>query len=316
MAKMSMKLRRWRGGLVVTSIALGAALVATGAAARKFGDWSEPVSAEQGSHPEVNTASNDGCPILSPDGLSLYMASNRPGGLGGQDIWVVRRRDTRSGWGAPINLGAPVNSPQDDFCPTPVRGKRLFFVSRRSEPNGDIYVTRLGRNGWMQPIHLGPNINSPAQEWSPSYFEDESGRPVLYFASTRSGGPGAPTATDQDIYYSVDFGPAQLAPGALNTEFDDARPNVRKDGLEIVFDSNRPGGLGATDIWTATRKSTRHPWLEPVHIPEINSAAGESRASLSWDGSIMVFGSGRPGGEGMADIYVTRTEKLRGGDDD
>jgi hypothetical protein len=304
-AKVEDRSRRQARQLIWTTAALGAALAATGVAAKKFGAWSAPVSAEQGSHPDLNTAFNDGCPILSPDGLSLYMATNRPGGLGGQDIWVAVRKSTRSGWGAPVNLGAPVNSPQDDFCPTPVKGKRLFFVSRRSEPNGDIYVTRLGRHGWEPPIHLGPNINSSAQEWSPSYFEDDYGRPVLYFASTRSGGPGDPAATDQDIYYSVNFGPAQLAPGALNSAFDDARPNVHRNGREIVFDSNRPGGLGATDIWTAMRKSTRHPWPQPTHIPQINSAAGESRASLSWDGSIMLFGSARPGGEGQADIYVT-----------
>ena len=36
--------------------------------------------------PNVNSSAPDGCPIESPDGLSLYMASNRPGGLGGLDI--------------------------------------------------------------------------------------------------------------------------------------------------------------------------------------------------------------------------------------
>lgn len=296
------------GRLWPAAVGLGA-VMATGVAAKQFGEWSTPVSAQEGSHPELNTAFNDGCPILSPDGLSLYMATNRPGGLGGQDIWVARRESTSHGWGEPVNLGAPVNSPVDDFCPTPVRGKRLFFVSRRDEPNGDIYVTRLGRDGWEAPTRLGPNINSSAQEWSPSYYVDDQDREILYFASTRPGLGG------QDIYYSVDFGPAQLAPGALNTPFDDARPNVRRDGKEIVFDSNRPGGLGATDIWSSVRQSDSDPWPEATHVANVNSAAGESRASLSWDGSMMVFGSGRAGGEGMADIYVTTRQRARGGDD-
>lgn len=316
LAKTEMRSRGRVGRLLATAIGVGALMAASGVAAKKYGEWSAPVSAEQGSHPELNTAFNDGCPILSPDGLSLYMATNRPGGLGGQDIWIARRKSTRHGWGAPVNAGAPVNSPVDDFCPTPVRGKGLFFVSRRDEPNGDIYFTRQGRHGWETPFRFGPNINSPAQEWSPSYFEDGLGNHVLYFASTRSGGPGDPAATDQDIYYSVNFGPAQLAPGALNTPFNDARPNVRSDGREIVFDSDRPGGLGATDIWSASRLSTRHPWPEASHVANVNSVAGESRASLSWDGSIMVFGSGRAGGEGMADIYVTTRGKVRGRDRD
>lgn len=274
-----------------------------------FGPWRAPVSAEQGSDPELNTASNDGCPILSPDGLSLYMASNRPGGLGGQDIWVAHRKTVKSGWGAPVNLGAPVNSAADDFCPDPVLGRGLFFVSKRTEPNGDIYFTRKNRRGeWIEPVHLGPNINSADQEWSPSFFIDDRGRLVLYFGSTRPGGPGA--VGTQDIYYSVNFGPAQLAPGNLNTPYNDSRPNVRADGNEIVFDSDRPGGLGGPDIYTASRSSDSKPWPAATLIPGVSSTAADTRASLSWDGSMMVFGSARPGGEGMADIYVTTRPKL------
>jgi Tol biopolymer transport system component len=291
-------------------IAAGAIVLGSTALAKTFGDWGAPVSAEQGSHPELNTAFNDGCPILSPDGLSLYMATNRPGGLGGQDIWVAHRESTTSGWGAPVNLGAPVNSPQDDFCPTPVRGKRLFFVSRRAEPNGDIYVTRLGNGGWTDPVRLGPDVNSPAQEWSPSYFEDEAGNEVLYFGSTRPGGPGG-----QDIYFSVNFGPAQLAPGDLNTPFDDARPNVRKDGREIVFDSNRPGTLGGPDIYSASRMSSSDPWPSATHLAAISSPAPDTRASLSWDGTFMLFGSARANGEGQADVYVTARSKVTGNAD-
>jgi hypothetical protein len=39
-------------------------------------------------------------------------------GLGGIDIWVARRESPDDSWGAPENLGAPVNSPANDFCPT------------------------------------------------------------------------------------------------------------------------------------------------------------------------------------------------------
>ena len=69
---------------------------------------------------ELNTPSLDGCPIQSPDGLSLYMASNRPGGKGGLDDWMASRASVSAPWGAPQNLGEPVNSAAEDFCPTPV----------------------------------------------------------------------------------------------------------------------------------------------------------------------------------------------------
>ncbi|HEX6580897.1 MAG TPA: hypothetical protein VF195_08495 [Actinomycetota bacterium] len=101
---------------------------------------------------------------------------------------------------------------------------------------------------------------------------------------------------------SVDFGPAQLAPG-LNTANEDARPNVRKDGLEVVFDSTRAGGLSALpDIWTASRSNDAAAWSSPVHLDApINSEASETRASLSWEGVTMVFGSTRPGSEPAPD---------------
>lgn len=297
---------QWLRRRLVIALCLGAASASAAVAAKTFGQWSAPVSAEQGSHPDLNTAYNDGCPILSPDGLSLYLASNRPGGLGGLDIWVAHRRNTHLGWGPPVNLGAPVNSAADEFCPTPVRGKRLFFVSRRDEPNGDIYVTTMRQKKWQQPINLGPNINSPDQEWSPSLFTDDHGREVLYFSSTRPGGPGG-----QDIYYSVNYAKAQLAPGALNTPYDDARPNVRRDGREIVFDSTRPGTFGGPDLWTATRPSTSDPWPDASHLDKLSSPEADTRASLSWDGTLLVFGSARAGGEGQADIYVSSRQRDR-----
>ncbi len=301
---------RWPGPNMAPKFAVVLGIVAisaTGAiAARGYSGWSLPVSAEQGSHPDLNTASNDGCPILSPDGLALYMASNRPGGLGGQDIWVSYRRNPRQGWGPPVNLGAPVNSAADDFCPTPGRNGRLFMVSRRDEPNGDIYVTRQNGAAWAQPVNLGPSVNSAAQEWSPSHFIDDQGRDVLYFASTRTGGPGG-----QDIYHSVNYGQAELAPGALNTPDDDARPNVSQDGREIVFDSTRPGTLGGPDLYTAARLTTSDPWPSAIHLAAQSSPAADTRASLSWDGSFLLFGSARAGGEGMADIYVASRSQGR-----
>jgi len=68
----------------------------------------------------------------------------------------------------------------------------------------------------------------------------------------------------------------------VNTASEDSKPNVRRDGREIVFDSTRAGGLGGFDIWTASCGSSNDDWLSPVHLDApINSAANETRASLS-----------------------------------
>jgi len=245
------------------------------------------------------------------------MASNRPGGIGGLDIWIATRTGKNAPFGAPAHVGAPVNSTADDFCPSPMAGGWFFFVSTRPGGCGDadIYVTRRAGQGWWQPIHLGCRVNSPGQEASPYLLTaKQNGKALLYFSSNRAGGfvpdAGPP---DHDIYVSpltlFGFAPPQLVPG-LNTPQNDARPNLRRDGLEIVFDSDRPGTLGGPDIYTATRSKRTEAWSTPVNLgAPVNSPAGESRASLSWDGTSLYFGTTRPGVEGVADIFVATRAK-------
>jgi hypothetical protein len=273
------------------------------------GPWGPAVSAESlpGTSSELNTPSNDGCPIESPDGLSLYTATNRPdsiGGLGGIDIWVAHRPNTQSAYGAPVQLPAPINSAANDFCPTPIIGGGLFFVSNRAgacggalDP-GDIYFAwHRPWGGWTEPVNLGCQVNSTLGEAGPSYFF-AGGRGRLYFSS----GP--------DIYQSVQnwngsFGPATPVAELNDPVAGDFRPNVRLNGLEVVFDSNRAGTLGGQDVYVATRARTSDPWSTPVNLgPSINSAAAETRASFSLFGNRLYFGR-TPGPDGGTDIFVS-----------
>lgn len=300
-----------RARLIGAGIA-AAALVTAGVAAKTFSEWSEPVNVEtlESSSSAVNTEYVDGCPILSPYDGSLYMASNRLGGHGKLDIWIAPR--SGDGWGAPVNAGPTINTTEDEFCPSPARGNRFFFVRRLSATDTDIFVVKKLPTGWGTPERLQTGataINSPAEEWSPSWFEAADGREFLYFSSTRNG-------PAHDIFYSVDYGMAERATGGVDSSASDARPNVRRDGLEIVWDSTRTGTLGGPDIWTATRSSVDGDWGEAEHLGNgINSSAVESRPSLSWDGTVLMFGSSRmPPGEGMTDIYMSTRKKVTGKD--
>jgi hypothetical protein len=248
----------------------------------------------------------------------LYLASNRPGGHGGLDIWIARRLSVDAPFGAPENVGEPVNSTADDFCPTPVRGGGLFFVSRRitdaSCGMGDVYFSRLNPvHGWEAPNHLacapeGPN--SDLDEQGPSYVETE-GRALLYFSRSSGTVPGDIFVSARDA--NAVFGPASSV-AELNSAANDIQPNVRKDGLEIVFSSNHthPGAQGAQDVYVSTRSSIDAPWSAPVNLgPAVNTPAGETRPSLSWDARTLLFGRA-PGPEGMSDIYVTSRDRLTG----
>jgi hypothetical protein len=281
-----------------------------------YSNWAtaQKVDDIAGNSSEVNTPSLDGCPHQSPDGLSLYMASNRPRFVGDPrtdlDIWVAHRTTKADPWGAPQDLGEPVNSLADDFCPTPLRGGDLFFVSREALPGacgmGDIYLARSDHNGgFREPKHLacGPaGPNSAADEQGPSYVRVD-GRRLLYFSS----GP--------DIYVSertgTSFGPA-AAVAELNSASSDIQPNLRHDGLEVVFASNRRAGTDQ-DVWTASRASIDDPFSAPVMLgSEVNTTdKNETRPSFSWDGQTLYFGR-TPGPEGSTDIYVTTRTKIPG----
>ncbi len=288
-------------------VAGGVGWIAPGGAGAETPAWSPAAPVV-----ELNSPAADGCPIESPNGRAFYLASMRPGGLGGNDIWVARRSNEREPWGAPEHVAAPVNSPANDFCPTPLTGNRLLFVSERAGDAtcsagpgiGDIYFTRINpQHGPDEPTHLGcvangtgPNFNGP--EFSPSLVTTDDGT-WLYFSSTGYD-------SNMDIYVS-----AQLADGSfglpskvseLSTAADDRMPNVSRDGLEMVFVSNRTdlaGAQGGLDVFASTRASTSEPWSTPVNLgPNVNTAAAESRPSLSADGERLYFGR-------LGDIFMS-----------
>jgi hypothetical protein len=305
-------------GSIATLVPVAALALAGLATAMSFASWSPAQKIDElgGNSSELNTASLEGCPIQSPDGLSLYMASNRPGGNGGLDIWMASRASTSAPWAAPQNLGEPINSAADDFCPTPVGKRGLFFVSREALPGacgqGDIYYThRNGAGAWAEPERLlcapaGPN--SELDEQGPSWVDVSGklrGAKVLYFSRS-----SVAPAVAGEIFMSSRQNGARFGPASAVTELNDAtandiQPNVRADGLELVFASNRTGTLGGQDLWVSTRSSIGAAWSAPVNLgPEVNTGAAETRPSLSRDGNQLLFGRA-PGPEGMSDIYLS-----------
>ena len=131
-------------------------LIAPVAAAQQFSEWSTPVNLT-----DINSAADDQHPAISKDGLSLYFASNRPGGCGGFDIWVAQRASVDSPWEEPFNLGCTINSTVNDHAPNlTTDGHRLFFHSFRAGGcgGGDIYYAdrkdRRDDLGWGTPVNL------------------------------------------------------------------------------------------------------------------------------------------------------------------
>jgi hypothetical protein len=286
------------------------------AQAQKYSDWSAPVNLG----PAINSAFGDQGPAISKDGLSLYITSNRPAGLGGFDMYVSQRASVDDLWGSPVNLGPTVNTAFDEGDPAFSRdGHLMFFQSGRPGGFGgvDLWVSYREHThddfDWQPAVNLGADANSADDDQGPSYFEnEEDGAPQLYFRSRRPGGLGG-----ADIYVSAQLANGSFGSALLVTELcspsNDTFPSIRHDGLEIFFNSNRVGSIGAGDLWAATRESTLDAWSTPVNLGStVNTSFQEQNAYLSSDGKTLFFSSDRPGGSGGLDLYVTTRTKRRG----
>lgn len=103
-------------------------------------------------------------PHLTTDETRLYFASDRPGGMGGLDIWYAPI-DSDGNLGEPVNLGAPINTPGDETSPFyHFQSQTLYFSSNAHIGYGgmDIYKTHYSEDdqAWGTPVNLGAPINS------------------------------------------------------------------------------------------------------------------------------------------------------------
>jgi len=297
----------------------------TSGATPNFSEWTAPVLV-----PNVNSSFMDVGPGISRDGRSLYFGSNRPGGFGGTDLWVSQRATPHDPWGSPINLGPVINTGANELVPAfSPDGHWMFFNSDRPGGYGGLDVWASYRRNthddfaWTTPVNLGANINTAGLDAGAAYLrtdadEDRSGDEqdsehdgldLLFFGSDRPGGLGL-----ADLYISTKnsngtFGPPTLL-SELSSPSNDQRPSIRRDGLEVFFYSGRPGGVGANDLWVATRETLMQVWSTPQNVGSIvNSSANDFHPSLSADGQTLYFASDRPGGPGQADLYMTTRSK-------
>lgn len=142
--------------------------------------------------PFCSKESNYMHPNFSFNGKYLIFASDKPGGEGGTDLYVVEY--TEKGWGKPQNLGTTINTSAHEGYPFMDKNDNLYFSSKGHPGMGgfDLFVSiRNAQGDWQSPINLGPNVNSSHDDIS-FYLDDTLQKGV--FSSSRNGG-------DDDLYW-------------------------------------------------------------------------------------------------------------------
>lgn len=311
---MKNKTLRYFGVIALTAIVAGTAI----SQGPQFTAWSElePVDAVN-----MPTYSELG-PSISHDGLRLYFF--RVPGV----IYVSHRPDRRSDWGVPVALPYPINTVGNNTTPfESIDGHWLYFASNRLGGVGgpDLWVSyrRFIHDdaAWQEPVNLTA-VNSVGFEGGPMLYEDQdNGITQLYFAASPY--PGG-TQAYSDVYVS-NLGPngfeVPFPVVEINSAAHDGKPWVRRDGLELFFESYRQGypPLPFTygSIYSSTRSSIDEPWSPPTVVIG-TAASGDpgdywfTTPSLSRDGLTLFVAANQAGTTDRGDIFVAHRSRLTG----
>ncbi len=154
--------------------------------------WTELMKMQEG----INTRAFESSASISPDKQSMYFTSTRPGGLGGEDIYVIHK-DTSGNWGKAKSMGDVINTPYDEDAPyIHPDGNTLYFSSKGHESMGgfDIFKSKFDKEKgvWCKPENIGHPINTPEDDIFFVWTEDGK---RAYFSTHHQNGSGG-----EDIY--------------------------------------------------------------------------------------------------------------------
>src|SRR5262249_20059293 len=118
---------------------------------------------------------------------------------------------------------------------------------------------------------------------------------TLVFSSARAGGAGGADLWQAERTSRTGVFSAPVPLPGVNTSANEGRAALSSDRLSVIFTSDRPGGLGGSDLWMATRASSDDDFGLATNLGELNGAAADIDPSLSEDGLDVLFASSRGG---------------------
>ena len=208
-----------------------------------------------------------------------------------------------------VNIGREINSEFEDYGPVLNEAEdEIIFTTRRREGNlnpnvaddnkpwEDIFISKKANGTWSYATNIGDRVNTPYHDSNLALSADGK---TLYILKDEGGG---------DIYYcnqlsNGTWGPPVPLPGIINSSFEEKSITISKDGKTLYFSSNRPGGLGGTDIYNAT-KDAKGEWANVKNLgPAINTPFDEEGPFIDYDLVTLYFSSKGHKNMGSYDIF-------------
>ena len=245
--------------------------------------------------PQVNSTYNEGTPLISPDGKTLYYTrEDHPNNTmfadkdnGSTDIWYSDWQPSNQ-WGPARRLGAPLNQFNHNtvFSITPDGNSLLLrgaYVNGRYETRGFSVSKRVNGN-WNTPEQL---VIANYERMSKGAFDfaylTVDGKTLLLSFSEKKNG------LKDDLYVSFRqkngswSQPMNLGADVNTDDFTETTPFLAPDGNTLYFSTNRPGGQGDNDVWVTRRiDKTWKRWSKPQNLgPTVNTDGYDAYYSIS-----------------------------------
>lgn len=180
-----------------------------------------------------DTAHSYGHPALSPDGTRMYFSSDREGGYGGFDIWMVSYSKRSRSWAEPVNLGPTINTSNNEYFPYQNKHDECLYFSSDGWPGLgglDIFKAKPTEDvlQWTELENLREPLNSGGDDFAITFLENNPNQG--FFTSNRG------DRRNNDDIYSFDIKPLIITITGIVTDCNTKKP---LKGATVIITNDR-----------------------------------------------------------------------------
>jgi len=208
------------------------------------------------------------------------------------------------------NMGSDINSANEEYINSVTADEQTLIFTRKTKgekirpPLEKLYIAHKDSLGWKtSPLQF----DSPIAVNAGALCVSPDGQTIWFTICGANDGFGS-----CDLYVSQrqkdNWSQPQNLGATINSTSWDTQPSISSDGKQLYFVSTRPGGIGGSDIWCATRQSDGE-WGLPVDLGEpVNTTADEYSPFIHPDGKTLYFASKGHQGMGGSDLFMTKLQ--------
>lgn len=267
----------------------------------------------------INTKNSEYAPIITSDESQIFYTYRGTKSLGGlqapvsnpnssmgeyyEDIFYSYK-DEKGNWTEPAGLPEPINNDQNNASVSiSGDGQQLYIFNSTPGDLGSISHTKLFGKEWTEPELIPGDVNGDSWE---GHITLSSDKKYMIFASERPGGYGGIDLYSAELQTDFSYGNIKNLGPEINTELDEHGPFIHPSGQFFVFSSKGHNNIGGYDLYSCIRLNDST-WDKPKNmgIP-LNTPLDDVFYSISGDGKHGYYSSGKTGGFGAQDIYITQ----------